>query len=255
MEDRLSLEKCIPPLRPDERLDDLEFGGLKILQKRQGFRFGTDAVLLAGFTRARGRDRILDMGCGTGVIGLLLAARLPQAQVTGLELQPEMAEMAARSVAMNGLSERMRILQGDLRHTEGLLAPCSFDVAVMNPPYSPMGSGPISQRDAHALSRHEAACTAGDMARAAFRLLRNGGRLSVIYPAERIYEVMEACLQARMTPKRLRLVQHSQGRPPKLLLMEAVRQGKPGIAWMAPLILCEPDGSYTAEARRIYHQE
>ncbi|MFR2560758.1 MAG: tRNA1(Val) (adenine(37)-N6)-methyltransferase [Oscillospiraceae bacterium] len=166
-----------------------------------------------------------------------------------------MAEMAARSVAMNGLSERMRILQGDLRHTEGLLAPCSFDVAVMNPPYSPMGSGPVSQRDAHALSRHEAACTAGDMARAAFRLLRNGGRLSVIYPAERIYEVMEACLQARMTPKRLRLVQHSQGRPPKLLLMEAVRQGKPGIAWMAPLILCEPDGSYTAEARRIYHQE
>ena len=245
----------MPTLKPDERLDDLQFGGLKILQKRQGFRFGTDAVLLAGFTRARGRDRILDMGCGTGVIGLLLAAQLPQAQITGLELQPEMADMAARSVALNGLSDRMRILQGDLRHTEGLLAPCSFDVAVMNPPYSPLGSGPVSQRSDHALARHEETCTVADMARAAYRLLRNGGRLSVIYPAERIYALMEACQQARMIPKRLRLVQHSQGRPPKLLLLEAVRQGKPGVAWMAPLILCEPDGSYTAEARRIYHQE
>ena len=255
MEGQLSLENRENLIRPGERLDDLQFGGMKILQKLDGFRFGTDAVLLSGFVRARGRDRILDMGCGTGVIGLLLAGRLPLADITGLELQSDMAEMAQRSAEINGLTDRMRIVQGDLRRCDEIFAPCSFDVVVMNPPYSPLGSGPVSETDAHALARHEATCTARDMAHAAFRLLKNGGKLFVIYPAERIYEVMDACIQERMTPKRLRLIQHSAGRAPKLLLMEASRQGKSGVMWMEPLILCEADGSYTPEARRIYHQQ
>jgi tRNA1Val (adenine37-N6)-methyltransferase len=247
MEERLNL------VEPGERLDDLQTHGIKILQKLKGFRFGTDAVLLSHFARARSRDRILDMGCGTGAIALMMAARLPQARITGLEIQPDMADMARRSVALNGLSDRVSVVCGDLRNARELLGRCAFDGVVMNPPYTRMGGGPVSQMDTRALSRHQLTCTLEDMADAAYGVLRNGGRLSVVYPAEGIYELMDACVKCKMMPKKLRMVQHTADRAPKLLLMEAVREGRRGVEWLAPLVLCRQDGSYTSEAYQIYY--
>lgn len=256
MMSELSWENRVAGLmQPDERLDDLQYGDLHILQKRDGFCFGTDAVLLANFARSRHTGRILDMGCGTGVIALLLSQRLPRSTLTALELQHDMADMAARSVAMNGLEGRVTVLEGDLRAHRSLFAPCSFDTVVMNPPYTPVGRGPENDAPDLAAARHEATCTVADMAEAAFYLLRNGGNLCVVYPADRIAELLAAVSAARLTPKRLRLVQHLVGKAPKLLLMEAVRQGKPGVEWLPTLILCEEDGSYTEEARKIYHME
>ena len=241
------------PVGPGERLDDLDTHGIKILQKTRGFRFGTDAVLLSHFARAWTRDRILDMGCGTGAIGLMMAARLPEANITGLEIQPDMADMARRSVELNGLSHRVRIVCGDLRDARELLGRCVFDAVVMNPPYTRMGSGPVSDQNTRALSRHQLTCTLEDMADAAFGVLRNGGKLSVVYPADGIYELMDACVHARMMPKKIRMVQHAVGRAPKLMLLEAVREGKRGVEWLPPLVLCEADGSYTPEAYQIYY--
>lgn len=256
MMNELSLEKRAEALiGPEERLDDLRYGGLYIFQKTNGFCFGTDAVLLSGFVKTTETARILDMGCGTGVIGLLLSARYPRSVITGLELQRDMADMAARSVRMNGLEDRMRIVEGDLREHRKLFPPCSYDAVVMNPPYTAVDKGPANGSADRSTARHEVTCTAHDMAEAAFYLLKNGGRLSVIYPAERIYELMAACTAARLEPKRIRLIQHSAGRAPKLLLMDAIRQGKPGADWLPPLILCEEDGTYTEETRRIYHME
>jgi len=240
---------------PGERLDDLQYQGLKILQKTEGFRFGTDALLLADFARIPCPLRGLDMGSGTGVIALLLAARNPESHFTALEIQPDMADMARRSVEMNGLSDRLDVVQGDLRQAAELLGRCTYDLVVMNPPYCPLGTGPASPSETKAMARHSVTCSAQDMARAAFTVLRNGGRFCAIYPADRIQELMDACSDNRLEPKRLRMVQHRVECAPKRLLLEAVREGKKGINWEAPLILYQEDGTYTPEAHAIYYRE
>ena len=242
-------------LKPGERLDDLQYQGLRIIQREDGFRFGTDAVLLADFATLHKGDRAADLGSGTGIIALLLAGRQPTAHLTAIEIQPDMADMARRSAALNGLEERLSVRCMDLREAPQRLGYNGYDVVVCNPPYSRRGTGPESSQDGRAIARHEVYCTAQDVARAAYGLLRYGGRLAMVYPADRIAQILEACTQARMEPKRLRLVHHSAGRPPILLLLEAVREGKQGLVWLPPLVLYDEEGRYTPEVQAIYHMQ
>lgn len=242
-------------MKPGERLDDLQYQGLRILQQEDGFRFGTDAVLLANFATLHPGDRVADLGSGTGIIALLMAGQEPTAKITAIELQEDMADMARRSVALNGLEDRLDVRCMDLREAPQRLGYNGFDLAVCNPPYSRRGTGPESQQDGRAIARHEVYCTARDVTRAAYGLLRYGGRLAMVYPADRIAQILEACTQERMEPKRLRLVHHSAGRPPILLLVEAVREGKQGLLWLPPLVLYDGQGHYTPEVRAIYHMQ
>ena len=240
-------------LKPGERVDDLQYMGYRIIQHEDKFRFGTDAVLLASWARVHTRDKVADLGCGTGVVGLLLASRYPRASIIGLEIQPDMADMAARSCAMNELpAERIRVLQGDLRESADLLGYNTMDVVVCNPPYGKVGHGLVSQAAAHALARHEICCTITDVAQAAYKLLRYGGRAYIIYPANRIDDVVYELRQAKMAPKRLRLVYHAFGNAPNFLLLEAVREGGQGLLWEPPLVLYHKDGTMTDEANVIY---
>ncbi len=241
-----------PTPRDDERLDDLQRGGLRILQKKSGFRFGTDAVLLADFAGVRAHDRVVDLGTGTGILPLLMAAREPRAAFAAVEIQPEMADMAARSVALNGLSERIAVHAMDLRDAPGRLGHARADLVVCNPPYGRQGATLRNPDASRAVSRHEIDCTLADILTCAARLLRNGGRLAMVFPAPRLLELLDAQRAVRIEPKRVRLVHQRADSAPKLALVEGMLLARPALHWLPPLILCGEDGAYTEEARRIY---
>ena len=239
-------------LLPGERLDDLQCQGLKIIQRPDAFRFGTDSVLLADFAAPRKRDRAVDLGCGTGAIALLMAGHQPELNVEAVELQPEIADMARRSVRMNRLEGRVRVHALDMREAWRTLGAGQYSLAVCNPPYGRSGAALESRSDAKRIARHEGDLTPDALARAAGMLLKNGGRFCCIYPAPRAYELMRAMDDNAIAPKRLRVVQGVAGRAPKFVLLEGVKGGGEGLHWLPPLVLRHEDGSFTGEWHRIY---
>ena len=238
--------------REDETLHDLQRGGLKILQKRSGFRFGTDAVLLADFAAARTGEHIADFGTGTGVLPLLIAARSVRTHFEALEIQSDIADMAARSVRLNGLEERIRVHCADVRDANALLGSESVDRVVCNPPYTRQQGGMESPIPTRAISRHEQVCSLEEMIASAGRVIRNGGRLDVVFPAARMLEMMDAMRGAHLEPKRVRLVCAHASDAPKLVLIEAIKNARPMLHVEPVLILYEASGEPTQELRRIY---
>ena len=239
-------------LKEGERLDDLQCNGLKLIQRPDVFRFGTDSVLLADFAAPRKRDRAVDLGCGTGAIALLMAAHQPGIRVDAVEIQPEIADMAARSVAINDMADRVCVLNADMRDAWRTLGAGGHTLAVCNPPYGKIGAALESANASKRVARHEGDLAPGDIARAAAMLLKNGGRFCVVYPAPRAFEMMRAMHENRLAPKRIRTVHGVAGRAPKFVLMDAVKGGGEGLHWLEPLILRNPDLSYTDEWHRIY---
>ncbi len=239
-------------MKPGERLDDLQLDGLKLIQRPDAFRFGTDSVLLADFAAPRKDDRAVDLGCGTGAVALLMAGHQPALAVDAVELQPDIADMARRSVLLNGLSDRVRVFEGDMRDIWRALGAGRYSLAVCNPPYGRSGAALESQSETRRLARHEGDLTPGDVARAAAMLLKNGGRFCAIYPAPRAYELMRAMDGAGIAPKRVRTVHGVAGRAPKFVLLEGVKQGGEGLHWLPPLVLRNEDGTFTQEWHRIY---
>ncbi len=240
-------------IQADERLDDLQLGGLRILQKERGFRFGMDAVLLADFARVEARDRVADFGTGTGILPLLLAGRGKGEHFDAFEIQPEMAEMAARSVSLNGLTERIAVHNLPVEQAEEAVQPGSLDVIVCNPPYGVPGTTLLNPEKTLSLARHQTEAGLAEWFRTAYRLLRGKGRFNLIYPAPRMLEVMTALSRARLEPKRFRLIYPYADKPANLVLIEAMKDAKPMLHPEPPLIVYEQDGGMTAELRRIYH--
>lgn len=236
----------------DETLHDLQRGGMRILQKKEGFRFGTDAVLLADFAAARPGERIADFGTGTGVLPLLIAARTQRTCFEAIEIQPEIADMARRSVALNGMEDRIRIHCADVRDAMALLGSGSVDRVVCNPPYTPVNGGMESPIKTRALSRHEQVCTLDEIILSAGRVIRNGGKLDVVFPSARMLEMMDAMRRVHLEPKRVRLVCGHAADAPKLVLIEAIKNAKPMLKVEPMLILYGSDGKPTQELRRIY---
>lgn len=238
-------------LRPGERLDDLLIGGFKIIQDSRRFRFSLDAVLLGHFATVKRPAAVVDLGAGTGVLGLILAAR-GAARVTGVELSPEMAEMARRTIDLNGLGDRLAVLTGDVRAIKGLLPAGSADLVVANPPYRLPGSGRENPRPELAMARHELAGGLDDFVRAAAYLLKGRGRLALVQLAERLPAIMAALAACSLAPKRLRLVHSAPDQAAKLVLIEAVAGGRPGLRVEAPLFVYDAAGGYTGEILAYY---
>ncbi len=235
------------------RVDDLQYKGLRLYQDPAGFCFGTDAVLLASFATVRNGDMIADLGTGSGVIPILLSGRTQFAHCYALEIQPKAAEMAQKSVELNGLQGRITVLCEDLRAWQRPVRE-GLDAVICNPPYKKVGSALQNETESHALSRHELCCTMNDVAACAARLLKNGGRLTMIHQSERAAELICCMRENGIEPKRMRLVQAREDKPPKLILIEGVRQGKPYLRWEPTLILQNRDGSETQELQKIYHR-
>lgn len=213
----------------------------------------TDSVLLADFPSLRGVTRAADFGAGSGVLSLILAARSPAVHIDLVELSGPAAGVAERNIARNGLSGRLRVLRRDLRTlTEAETG--RYQLIVSNPPYYALGSGtaPASSRQN---ARQEASCTLEELADSAARLLGDGGRLALVYPCARLSHALVTLTAARLEPKRLRLVQGRVDKAPGLALIECRKGGRPGLRTEPALILKNPDGTDTAEARRIYRME
>ncbi|MDO5486073.1 MAG: tRNA1(Val) (adenine(37)-N6)-methyltransferase [Sarcina sp.] len=232
----------------------------------------------------------MDMGTGNGIIPLLLSDRTDCASLTGLEIQPESAGLAVRSIALNGLQDRVHIVQGDIREADRIFAPASFDLITCNPPYRAVGSGRITgttsgltrtpagtagdvsglkqaqkgvtvtgsgipgEPDPRAIARHEILCTLDDVVRAASRLLRPGGHFYMVHRPMRLPEILTKLCSAGLEPKRMRLVYPHADKEPNMVLLDCVRGGAPELRVEPPLIVYEKDGTYTPELKQIYYE-
>lgn len=242
-------------IRPGERLDALDDKGLKIIQHPGMFRFGTDSILLADFAGVKPNDRVADFGTGTGILSILSAARCPGATFDAIEIQPEVADMAARSVMYNSLEDRVTVHTIDLREAAGALGHGGHTLVICNPPYGKLNSALVSAAPTQRAARHEADCTIDDIAAAASALLKNGGRFAAIYPAPRAFELMRALNSHSLAPKRIRTVGDMPAKAPKFVLLDAVKGGGSQLHWLPPLILRDDDGTPSAEWKRIYRVE
>ncbi len=236
----------------DERVDDLQYKGLKLIQKKAGFCFGVDAVLLANFADIRKNDRVLDLGTGTGIIAVLIAAKTSASAVTGLEIQQEMAEMAGRSVRLNGLEKVVDIVRGDIKNSLELFGPSKFDAIVTNPPYMNQGGGLLNPLDTKAVSRHELLCTLEDIISASGRLLVPGGRFAMVHRPERLADIVYLMRNNGIEPKHLRFVHPSPYKKPNLILVRGTRGGRPQLKVMEPLYVYDGSGNYSKEINEIY---
>lgn len=240
-------------IREDERLEDLQLGSLRIVQKTHGFRFGMDAVLLADFARMDGKARVADFGTGTGVLPLLLHGRGKGRCYDAFEIQTDMTDMAARTMRLNGLEDTIRVHCAPVSDAPEILGEDSVDHVVCNPPYGLAGHGQPSAEEATRLARHQGESGLSEWLRAAYRLLRPRGRFTMVYPAGQMLLAMNALDDARLTPKRFRLVYPTAAKRAKLVLIEAVRDARPMLLTEPPLILSREDGSPSDEYRAIYH--
>lgn len=239
-------------LKPGERLDELHRNGYQIIQDPGRFCFGMDAVLLAGFARVKPGEKVLDMGTGTGIIPILLEARTEGDSFTGLEIQPESADMARRSVCLNGLEERIHIVTGDIKEAGRLFGPASYHVVTCNPPYMTANHGLQNPDQPKAIARHEVLCTLQDVISQAAKVLMPGGRFYMVHRPFRLAEIMTELCAHGLEPKRMRLVYPFVDREPNMVLIEALKGGKSRITVEKPLIIYREPGKYMDEIYDIY---
>ena len=248
------METANPFVKAGERLDDLQFAGLRILQRPGEFCFGTDAVLLSDFAQVKPGGTVVDLCCGGGIVPLLLWGRGRARRILGVEIQPAVAEMARRSVALNGLTEQIEIFELDLKNAPSQLGKGIADTVTCNPPYGKAGYSLPGENPARSIARHEILCTLADCVASAAALVREGGRAAFVHRCERVAELLSLMEAHRLTPKRLRAVQPRPGAAPILFLAEGVKGAKPGVQWLAPLLLRDENGAETEELLRIYHK-
>ncbi len=235
-----------------EGFDELWPGGPRFRQG--GFRLSTDSVLLAAFARGIRADNIVDLGCGAGVLTVLLRAARPAARICGVELQPEAAELCRENMRENGF-DAGGILCADLREHRALFPAGSFDLVISNPPYFAENSGHTAPEPGRAAARDERFCTLVDLCAAAKYLCRWGGSFALVHRPERLSEIFCTMTANGLEPKRLRLVQYKEGAAPNLVLVEARRGGKPSLTIEPPLILTDGAGNDSPEVKEIYHRD
>lgn len=239
-------------LKENERIDDLERNGYHIIQDTKRFCFGMDAVLLSGFARVKEGARVLDLGTGTGIIPILLEAKTKAEHLTGLEIQEDSADMARRSVLLNGLEDKIEIVTGDIKEAGSLFDAASFDVITCNPPYMIGQHGITNEGDAKAIARHEILCTLEDVVSQAAKLLKPGGNFFMVHRPFRLAEIMTVLQAYKLEPKRMQLVYPFVDKEPNMVLIEANRGGKPRLTVEKPLIVYKEPGVYMPEIYDIY---
>ncbi len=233
--------------------EDTFFNGrIKVLQHRDGYRFSIDAVLLAAFSAPEAEDRIVDLGAGCGIISLILGRRYPAVSITGIEVQPELAALATQNVEANGLKERINVICTDLRSLSIQAVSGPVDIVISNPPYRKGRSGRINFHPQRAVARHEILATLQDVTGAAARLLGIGGRFAIIYPAERITDLLTNLRSVGIEPKHIQTVHAKGNDPARLVLVSGIKGGHPGTAVHEPLVIYQPNGAYTDRVQAMF---
>ena len=239
-------------LKEEERLDDLQRNGYKIIQNPNKFCFGMDAVLLSGFANVKRGEKALDLGTGTGIIPILLEAKTKGEHFTGLEIQEESADMATRSVAYNNLTDKIQIVNGDIKEAAKLFGPASFDVVTTNPPYMNDNHGIKNPELPMAIARHEILCSLEDVVREGAKVLKENGRFYMVHRPFRLVEICTLMTKYRLEPKRMRLVYPYVDKEPNMVLIEGLKGGKSMIKVEKPLIVYKAPNVYTDEIYDVY---
>ncbi|EHJ02320.1 methyltransferase small [Clostridium sp. DL-VIII] len=239
-------------IKEDETVDDLQLKGLNLIQKKDGFKFGIDAVLLSDFACVKNKHRVIDLCTGTGIIPFLIYGKYEPKSIYGLEIQEDMVEMAKRSVKLNSLDEKICFINEDLKNVDFLKKLEKFDVVTVNPPYKLNNSGIINPNDKLAIARHEILCNLEDVINAARTLLKDNGRLFMIHRPERLADIFTLMRKYKIEPKRIKMIHPKMGKAPNIVLVEGQRDGGAYLKWEAPLYVYDDNGKYTKEIDSIY---
>lgn len=244
--------KNLTLINEDENVDDLQLNGLNLIQKKDGFKFGIDAVLLSYFAKVKTKHRVMDLCTGTGIVPFLLYGKYNPQEVVGLEIQSDMVEMAQRSVKLNSLEGRLSFINLDLKDTDELKKLGRFDVLTVNPPYKLNNSGIINPLDKLAIARHEIMCNLEDVIYAARILLKDNGRMFIVHRPERLADIFTLMRKYKIEPKRVKMIHPKANKAPNIVLVEGQRDGGAYLKWDEPLYVYDNDGRYTEEIDKIY---
>ncbi|HQI17390.1 MAG TPA: tRNA1(Val) (adenine(37)-N6)-methyltransferase [Bacillota bacterium] len=236
---------------PDETVDDLQ-NGFSIIQKKHSFRFGVDAVLLSDFADIKQKHSVIDLGTGTAIIPILIYSRKKPAGITAVEIQKDIADMAVRSIRLNGLEKNIKVLCMDIKDAPTLLGKSRYDCVVTNPPYMKKECGINNPSETKAIARFEIMCSLEEILIAARELLKPGGKLFMVHRTDRLADIIYGMRNIGIEPKRIRFVHPSIGRRPNLLLIEGARGGNKELKFLDPLYIYDENGEYTEEIHRIY---
>lgn len=243
-------------LKENERIDDLEYKGLKIIQNKDGFCFGVDSVLLSDYAKKIKKNaKVVDIGTGTGIISLLLCKKTNLSKIIGIEIQEDVAEMANRSIKLNNLEDKFEVLNINVKNILDILNPYSFDVVVTNPPYKKVDTGVKSFDKKQLISRHEVECTLEDVIEKSSKLLKDLGELYMVHRAERLVDIMCLLRKYKLEPKNIRFVHSKSEEKPSLILVRAVRGAKEFLKIDKPLVIYKENGEYTDEILEIYDKK
>lgn len=243
-------------LKENERIDDLELDNLKIIQNKNGFCFGIDSVLLSDFAKdIPNHSTVLDLGTGTGILGILLCSKTKLSKVYGVEIQEEVSEMAKRSIILNNLKDKFEIITDNIKNLGEYFENNSFDAIVSNPPYKKDNSGIRNESEIKLISRHEVTASLEDFICVSSKLLKNNCSLYMVHRPERLADLFYLLKKYHLEPKKLRMVQSYNNSKPKLVLVKATKNAKSFLNIDNPLIIYHHDGTYTNEILKIYNKE
>ena len=243
-------------LKDNERIDDLQLNNLKIIQNKDGFCFGIDAVLLSDFAKdIRNNSIVLDLGTGTGIIGILLCAKTKLSKIYGIDIQKDVCDMALRNIQLNNLEDKFEIINTNIKELLNNFEEASFDAIVSNPPYKKDNSGLKNESETKLISRHEITASLEDFVSVSSKLLKSNGSIYMVHRPERLSDLFYLLKKHNLEPKKLRLVQSYQDSKPKLVLVKATKNAKSFLNIEEPLIIYNKDGSYTDEIFKIYNKE
>lgn len=242
-------------LLSDEAIDDLQLDNLYLIQKKQGFRFGIDAVLLSNFANVKNKHRVVDLCTGTGIVPFLIYGKYKPKEVIGIEIQEDMVEMAIRSSQYNEVENIVSFKNADLKDLKYLSSLGTFDVLTVNPPYKLNNSGIVNLYDKLAIARHEIMCSLEDVIVASRKLLKDNGRMFIVHRPERLIDIFELMRKYKIEPKRVQMVQPNINKAPNIVLVEGQRDGGAYLKWEKPIYVYNEDGTYSEEINKIYGRE
>ena len=242
-------------LKENERIDDLEYKGLKIIQNKLGFCFGIDSVLLSNFAKnIKANSKVIDLGTGTGIIPILLSGKTKAQKIIGVEIQEDVAEMAKRSIKLNNLEKRIEIINENILNLKNIYKRNEFDVIVTNPPYKKINTGIINKENKKVISRHEITASLEDFIEISSYLLKDFGELYMVHRPERLVDIFYSLRAKKIEPKNIRLVCSNKNKQPNLVLIKAVKNGNSFLKVENNLYVYDDNGNYTEDILKIYEK-
>ena len=242
-------------VQENERIDDLEFKNLKIIQKENGFCFGIDSVLLSDFAKdIRNNSKVLDLGTGTGILSILLTGKTNLSKIYGIEVQKDIADMAVRSVKLNNLNNKIQIVNTDIKNLENTFEIGSFDSIVTNPPYKNENTGKVNDNKYKYISRHETTANLSDFIKVSFKMLKDKGSLYMVHRPERLVDIIFELRNNKLEPKNIKFVYSNKNKEPKLVLIKAIKNANKFLKLEKPLFVYDENGNYTQEILKIYNK-